>query len=233
MSKRYNNFYLYLFSLSLIYFLLFTAFYLVCFFDKDGLYKLIIKMGTYNNLPFKLSDFDLKNLCSDLMKYISLRLPFLETKVTINGVLSDFYSLRSKIHMGDVRNLIMNFRNGCFIAIAVCIYTLFKIKNIENGITLLKNAYIKTLIATFILISFIIIFASTNFTIFFTKFHEVLFTNDLWLLDPSEDYIICLLPEELFMMYGIRIIIAMIIAILLPALCLQLLSKTQLRQEAK
>ena len=233
MSKKINNIYLYLFSISLIYFLLFTAFYFVCFFDKDGLYKLIIKMGTYNNLPFKLSDNDLKNLCSELMKYISLRLPFLETKVTIDGVLSDFYSLRSKIHMGDVRNIIMNFRNGCFVAIAICIYTLFKINNIENEINLLKNAYIKTLIATFIFIFFIVIFACLNFNLFFTKFHEVLFTNDLWLLDPDTDYIICLLPEQLFMTYCIRIIIAMIIAILLPALCLQLLSKTQLHQEAK
>lgn len=233
MSKKINNFYLYLFSISLIYFLLFAAFYCVCFFDKDGLYNLVMKMGTYNNLPFKLSDPDLKNLCSELMKYISFRLPFLETKVTIDGVLTDFYSIRSKVHMGDVRNLIMYFRNGSLIAIVICIFTLFKIKNMENGISLLKNAYTKTLIATFIIICLIVIFASTNFNLFFTKFHEVLFTNDLWLLDPSTDYIICLLPEELFMNYGIRIIIAMIIAILLPLLCFHLLSKTQLRQEAK
>ena len=233
MSKKINKLYLYLFSISLIYFLLFTAFYLVCFFDKDGLYKLVMKMGTYNNLPFKLSDIDLKKLCDELMKYISLRLPFLETKVTINNVLTDFYSLRSKIHMGDVRNLIMYFRNGCYIAVVICIYSLFKIINMENGITKLKNAYIKTLIATFILILCIIIFATINFNLFFTKFHELLFTNDLWLLDPNEDYIICLLPEELFMTYGLKIIIAMIIAILLPVPCLQFLSKTQLHQEAK
>lgn len=232
MSKKFNKIYLYIFSISLIYFLLFTAFYLVCFFDKDALYKLIMKMGTYNNLPFKLSDFDLKNLCSELMKYISLRLPFLETKVTIDEVLTDFYSVRSKVHMGDVRNLIMYFRNGCYIAIVICIFSIFKIKNMENGIIELKNAYIKTLLATFAVICFIIIFATINFNMFFTKFHEVLFTNDLWLLDPSVDYIICLLPEELFMNYGLRIIIAMIIAILLPVLCLQLLSKTQLHQEA-
>ena len=233
MTKKIDKFYLYFFSISLIYFLLFMAFYLVCFIDNNGLYKLITKMGTYNKLPFKLSNSDLKNLCSELMKYISLRLPFLETKVTIDGILNDFYSLRSKIHMGDVRNLIMHFRNGCYISIVICIFTLFKIKNVENGITKLKDAYIKTLVATILLICFIIIFASINFNVFFTRFHEILFTNDLWLLDPSEDYIICLLPEELFMTYGIRIIIAMIIAILLPVLFLQFLSKTQLHQEAK
>lgn len=233
MSKSFNKVYLYLFSISLIYFLLFTAFYLVCFLDKDGLYKLIMKMGTYNNLPFKLSDYDLKNLCSELMKYISLKIPFLETKVTIDGVLTDFYSVRSKVHMGDVRNLIMIFRNICFVSIFICIYSLFRIKDMKNAINELKNAYIKTFIAIFFIICLIIIFASLNFNTFFTKFHEVLFTNDLWLLDPSVDYIICLLPEELFMSYGLKIIIAMIIAILLPLLCLQFLSKTQLHQEAK
>lgn len=233
MSKKFSKIYLYLFSISLIYFLLFTAFYLVCFIDKYGLYKLIIKMGTYNNLPFKLSDIDLKNLCYELMKYISLKIPFLETKVTIDGALTDFYSIRTKVHMGDVRNLIMFFRNGCFIAIAICIYSLFKIKNIENSINELKNAYTKTLIATISFLCFIIIFATINFNTFFTKFHEVLFTNDLWLLDPRTDYIICLLPEELFMTYGIKIVIAMIVALLLPILCLQFLSKTQLHQGAK
>ncbi len=233
MSKKINKLYLFLFSISLIYFLLFAAFYLVCFFDKNGLYKLIINMKTYNNLPFELSDFDLKNLCVELMEYISLKIPFLETKVTINGVLTDFYSIRSKVHMGDVRNLIMMFRNGCFVAIVICIYSLFKIKNSQISINDLKNSYIKTLLIIFSAICIIIIIAVTNFSFFFTKFHEILFTNDLWLLDPNTDYIICLLPEELFMTYGIRIVITMIIAILLPALCLQFLSKTQLHQEAK
>ena len=233
MSKKYNNIFFYLFSISLIYFVMFAAFYLVCFLDKNGLYKLIIKNETYNYLPFSLSDFDIKNVASELMKYISGKLPFLETKVTINGVLSEFYSVRSKIHMADVRNLILNFRNVTFISIIICIFSLFKIQKLDNAIDKIKSAYIKTLIFIAILLILLTIFATTNFDLFFTKFHETLFTNDLWLLDPSEDYIICLLPTKIFMIYGIRIVIAMLIALLLPFLCLQLLSKTQLRQEAK
>ena len=209
MNKKFNNIFLALFSISIIYFMLFAAFYLVCFLDRDGLYKLIIKNETYKNLPFTLSDFDLKNLSRELMQYISGKLQFLETKVTIDNVVTEFYSLRSKIHMADVRNLIINFRNVSFAAIIICI----------------------SIVAIFLIA--LIIFASSNFDVFFTKFHETLFTNDLWLLDPSEDYIICLLPEKIFMIYGLRIGIAMLIAVALPYLFLQILSRIQLRQEAK
>ena len=233
MSKKFNNIFLFLFSISIIYFMLFAAFYLVCFIDKDGLYKLIMKNETYKNLPFVLSDFDLKNLSRELMQYISGKLPFLETKVTIDGVLTDFYSLRSKIHMADVKNLIVNFRNVSYLSIILCIFSLFKVQTLDNPISKLKSTYIKTLLFVAILLIALIIFASCNFDIFFTKFHETLFTNDLWLLDPSEDYIICLLPEKIFMVYGLRIGIAMLIALALPYLFLQILSRIQLLQGAK
>lgn len=233
MRNNFNKIFLYLFSVAIIYFMLFAAFYIVCFLDRDGLYKLIIKNETYNNLPFTLSDFDLKNIARELMLYISGKLQFLETKVTINNVLTDFYSLRSKIHMADVRNLIINFKNVSFISIIICIFSLFKVQKLDEPIRKLKSTYLKTLLLVGILLVALIIFASNNFELFFTKFHETLFTNDLWLLDPSEDYIICLLPEKIFIIYGLRIAIAMLIALALPCLFLQILSKIQLLQEAK
>ena len=233
MRNNFNKIFLYTFSISIIYFMLFAAFYLVCFIDRDGLYKLIIENKTFNELPFTLSDLDLKNLARELMLYISGKLQFLETNVTIDGVLTEFYSLRSKIHMADVRNLIINFRNVSFVAIAICILSLFKVQKLDDAINKLKSAYLKTLLFVGILLFALIIFASSNFDLFFTKFHETLFTNDLWLLDPNEDYIICLLPEKIFMIYGLRIAIAMLIALALPYLFLQILSRIQLHQEAK
>lgn len=233
MRNNFNKIFLYTFSISIIYFLLFAAFYFTCFIDRDGLYKLIMENKTFHDLPFTLSDFDLKNLSRELMLYISGKLQFLETNVTIDGVLTEFYSLRSKIHMADVRNLILNFRNVSFVAIAICIFSLFKVQKLDDAINKLKSAYLKTLLFVGILLVALIIFASRDFDLFFTRFHETLFTNDLWLLDPNEDFIICLLPEKVFMIYGLRIAIAMIIALVLPYLCLQILSKIQLPQEAK
>ena len=233
MRYKLNKINYYIFSISLIYFVLFTAFYLVCFFDKDGLFKLIMKLETYKNLPFKLSNIDLRKVCDELMKYISLKIPFLETKVIINNSLSDFYSIRSKIHMSDVRNLIIIFRNICYASIVICIFSLFKVINLENSLNNLKMIYKRTAIVLVSFLVILMIIASFDFNTFFIKFHEILFTNDLWLLDPNEDYIICLLPEKLFIIFSIRIAIAMIVALVLPYLCLQLLSKTQPHQEAK
>ena len=212
---------------------MFFGFYLATFIDKNFLYTLILKYQTYNNLPFELNLDEIKLICEELMLYISSKIPFLDTNVSINGVVQDFYSVRSKIHMSDVRILIQNFLYGSYFAIAICIFTLFKFKSIDSILYKLKKAFFKTLIAIGSVFATIIIIASINFDYFFIKFHETLFNNDLWLLDPNTDYIICLLPENIFMEYGIRISIFIIILLSLASLSLLLLSKIQLRQEAK
>ena len=232
-SEKFNNIYFSIFSIAFLYFLLFTSFYLVCFLDKNGLYKLIIEYKTYENLPFSIDDSYLKTLASELMEYISGKLLFLETKVPIDGVITDFYSVRSKIHMADVRNIIVTLKNVNYVSMLLCIISLFKIINTENVIIKLKKIYIRTTIIITAALIIIFAFGLINFDSFFIKFHELLFTNDLWLLDPSEDYIICLLPEKIFMTYGLRIVIAMIVSILFSVGLLQILSKIQLRQEAK
>ena len=232
-TSIFNKFYVAVFSVSLVYFLLYTSFYFVCFFDKNGLYKLILANKTYEYLPFKLDMEEIKLISSELMKYISSKLPFLETKVTINGVLSDFYSVRSKIHMADVKNIISNLTRINFIAIFFAILSGFRLINMPDFFKEVKKAYLRCLIIVFFLLIVIFIIAIMNFDFFFTTFHEILFTNDLWLLDPNEDYIICLLPEKIFMTYGIRIVIAMFVSITFVFFLLHILSKIQSHQEAK
>lgn len=229
-----NKLYSSIFSVCFVIFIIIASVYIVCFFNKDMLYNLLIKYDTPKNLPFSLSTPDLKKICNELMSYLFGKLDFLETKVTINGVLTDFYSVRSKVHMGDVRNIFKNLLFLALICIAVCIYSLFRLmKDQQANIKTIKNAYTKTLIIFAIIFAFLFTFAAINFDTFFIKFHQILFTNDLWLLDPSCDYIICLLPEEIFMNIGIRIAITIIVLLLLFYLCLHILSKTQPRQEAK
>ena len=48
--------------------------------------------------------------------------------------------------------------------------------------------------------------AATNFDWFWTKFHHVFFTNDLWLLDPFTSLMINMLPQELFSALVMRIL---------------------------
>ena len=58
------------------------------------------------------------------------------------------------------------------------------------------------------------LYAAVNFNAAFTLFHRVLFTNDLWLLDPRTDLLIRICPASMFMHMGIRIAVYSLIGIL-------------------
>lgn len=49
------------------------------------------------------------------------------------------------------------------------------------------------------------LYAALDFDAAFTLFHKILFSNDLWLLDPRTDVLIRICPESMFMDMGIRI----------------------------
>ena len=49
------------------------------------------------------------------------------------------------------------------------------------------------------------VWAAVDFDGAFTFFHRLLFTNDLWLLDPRTDLLIRVCPEQMFAAMGLRI----------------------------
>ena len=49
------------------------------------------------------------------------------------------------------------------------------------------------------------IWAAIDFDTAFTFFHHLLFTNDLWLLDPATDLLIRICPQSMFAEMGLRI----------------------------
>ena len=54
--------------------------------------------------------------------------------------------------------------------------------------------------------------AAVNFDAFFVKFHHMFFPGkDNWIFDPSEDEIIKILPEEVFMNFALLILVILII----------------------
>ncbi|HOM44130.1 MAG TPA: DUF1461 domain-containing protein, partial [Bacillota bacterium] len=44
----------------------------------------------------------------------------------------------------------------------------------------------------------LIILMKIDFYKYFTVFHEIFFTNDLWLLDPAADRLINIFPQDFF-----------------------------------
>ena len=66
----------------------------------------------------------------------------------------------------------------------------------------------------------------TDFHRYFMIFHEMFFTNDLWLLDPDTDLLIRMLPEGFFLDMAKRIgfifLILMVIVLVISVVILKL-----------
>lgn len=54
------------------------------------------------------------------------------------------------------------------------------------------------LFANHLLLIIMAVLVMTDFTRYFTVFHEIFFTNDLWILNPRTDLLIQMLPEPFF-----------------------------------
>ncbi|MFL2673726.1 MAG: TIGR01906 family membrane protein [Dehalococcoidia bacterium] len=117
----------------------------------------------------------------------------------------DIYSDKEILHMKDVKS-VMNF-----------IFDISKILSIVFCIfTFVLYSYFRVYIYKLIFYSLslflsILIFLGTSFLLFFQElfiiFHEIAFNNDLWILNPNEDYLLMMYPEDFFRDVAILILI--------------------------
>lgn len=111
---------------------------------------------------------------------------------------SDYFNEKEKLHLKDVRQIIKILLTILYIAVALS--TIIIIISYAENKKLLGMSIIggSLLTIALIILTFIIL---QNFEYSFIKFHEILFTNDLWLLNPRTDKLIVMFPENFF--YGI------------------------------
>ena len=159
----------------------------------------------------KLGNISKEMLIKDfntLIKY--LQNPFIE-KLKFNNFPM---SINGEFHFYEVKRIFL-FIYGITIFIALLFIVLFIINRIiGKKIYFYKilNYGANTLI--FIIISFLsAIFI--DFSKAFVVFHKIFFNNDYWIFDERTDPIIKVLPEEVFMLYSIVIIVLVIFGIVL------------------
>ena len=126
---------------------------------------------------------------------------------TENGSEDVCFQKHEQVHMTDCRELI-RLDGMVFLlstgTLAVCLLTGLTGKRKPDGA---KNGFGKgfltggMVVAGLLIIG--VIWAVLDFDRVFTLFHEIAFTNDLWLLDPRTDLLIRLMPTEFFQTYGI------------------------------
>ncbi len=156
-----------------------------------------------------ISEEGLERVTDVLIKYTAGRAPSLDVSAEIAGEEQEVFGEREKAHMVDVQALYIsarNLRTICLIAAPVLILLAFIISR-RRALKILCRSFLITSGAFLVVTAALTIFAVSDFNTFWTSFHHVFFTNDLWLLNPYTDVLIMMVPEQFFFDLVTRIII--------------------------
>ncbi len=203
MHKKFIVLFIGLFIVLLPILLLFTDVQFVAF-DRDFYASEFRRYNIAENLNINFDD--LMSVNENTINFIEGKRDDLDFQVMIAGAEQEFFSKRDKLHMVDVKNL---FDQGTIIRNLGLIYVIFFIiiafyKDKGFGRNLAKYCLISSLISIGV-IGFLAILMSLDFYKYFTIFHKIFFTNDLWLMDPMVDRLVNIYPEAFFTDIAFRI----------------------------
>lgn len=184
------------FILSLPIMLLFTDVQIVAF-DRDYYRKEFIKYEIPQQLKMELSELIKAN--ENSVRYLEGKRDNLDFKAVISGQEEEFFSPKDKLHMIDVRNL---FIKGRLIRDISLVYIMafigyFILLRKSEGKRLAKYFLVSSSLALALIVVLVVLMYS-DFYKYFTIFHQIFFTNDLWLLDPMENRLVNIYPEAFF-----------------------------------
>lgn len=146
-------------------------------FEKNGVYQTTGK-----------SEGELEEVSRDIIAYL---------KGNQDDALESHFNQREIKHMEDVLGLYDLARViklvSALAALGLVFWFLSKEKAGFMGKWMLIGMFANHLLM--VLLGILIV---TDFTKYFTVFHEIFFNNDLWILDPRTDLLIQMLPEPFF-----------------------------------
>lgn len=179
----------------------------------------------------KISNVQLEEAAGMMVKYFNGQSQTPQVKVSKNGKESLLYNNKELVHLEDVRKIIDTFRVLLVISVMVLLGTGFLLyikKNAGNLIKGLRNGAIITLGFTGLLVAWTLV----DFDSLFYLFHIVSFSNDLWLLDPTKDYLIMMFPQGFFNDAAIFIVGTIIIESIVMLIAALVMQKILVRKPA-
>ncbi len=139
---------------------------------------------------------------SKMMEYLRGNRDNLNIEVTADGARQEFYNEREKVHLKDVRNIVLKAYRLRLIAALICLISLIYIithcKRHQSAWFSIRKIFVATCIITNTAFLLVVGIVAVNFDKVFTIFHKVLFANNYWRLNPSESDLINLLPQSFF-----------------------------------
>lgn len=148
----------------------------------------------------KVNETDLMLVTNKLLDYLKDDTDNLDVFVTVDSKSREFFNQKEKDHMADVKVLFSkayNIRKAILVVFVIIITTIFV--SIKKPLHFISKYFLTVLTIILTICGIVGIIITTDFSKYFTIFHEIFFTNDLWLLDPNTDLLINIVPLPFFM----------------------------------
>lgn len=183
---------------------LFTSVEAVAYWTPGYYEKEYTKYNVAENVNMEMED--LLNVTHEMMAYLRGNRENLLVPTVVNGEERMFFNEREILHMEDVRGLFLSaisLRRICAVIAVLCVTLLLLLKaDIKRLLPRMLCIGSGLFLALAALLAAVI---STDFSKYFIVFHKIFFKNDLWILDPSTDLLINIVPEEFFADTALRI----------------------------
>lgn len=196
--KKINAVFVVLFVLLMPVVLLLTDVQLVAY-DRDYYRAEYIKYDIPEHIGMSMDN--LMYSTEQLLQYLENKRADLDFKAQFTNGPEEFFSQRDKHHMIDVKGLFIKgkvIRNISLLYIISFILLLFWKKNLTGQFRRLAKYGIAVAAAGIAPVLVLVVLMNIDFYKYFTIFHEIFFTNDLWLLDPAADRLINIFPQDFF-----------------------------------
>ncbi len=179
-----------------------------------------VEIGAYSNWGFYEEEYskyqvlkdvqmempDVMYVTKEMMAYLKGERENLVVDTVVDGQEREFFNEREIAHMEDVQHLFLIGIGARRIVLAIIgVLLCFQYALGLKWGKLLPRIFQYTTIGLGVVSGGLVALIATDFNKYFTLFHEIFFTNDLWLLDPETDLLINILPEGFFVDMASRI----------------------------
>lgn len=176
---------------------------------------------------------DLTAATMRMIDYMEGRVETIDMEVTVHGVRVNMFNERESAHMVDVRALYLGWRTAAWIFLALYI-ALILLLLVKKAPWQIVRAFLAAALLFVVLLLVLCAFAVADFDAFWTAFHHVFFSNDLWLLDPATSRMINMMPLQLFYDIVLQLVLRFALPFVAAAtLCGVLLRRKKAREGGK
>lgn len=175
-----------------------------------GFEQTALDPAVYDRLQAEIGHYDYIGLAPDaqsrvnlvLADYLSGRREDIDIEERLLGSPQQVFNADEKAHMVDVYNLfvlerfVRSFSLAAGAVLLGAAFALAQRRARETAFASMK-VFLLTLIA--LAAALVILYINSGFDRLFILFHKLLFTNELWLMDPRTDAMIRMFPSQFFM----------------------------------